>query len=79
MEDHDDWPRDVMVDLMMHLTRAGYPQSTEMLADALIVFESERSEQRMAAGTAPSSPVLRVVSGGEDGPGGENGRREGRG
>ena len=63
----DDWPRDVLVDLMMHLTRAGFPNASEMLADALIVFETELTERRLVAREAREAregPDLRVIAGG---------------
>lgn len=60
----DDWPRDVLVDLMMHMTRAGYPRSSELLADTLIVFETELSERRLAERDEDCAPELRVISGG---------------
>jgi len=64
MSDADeDWPRDVIVDLMMHLTRVGYARSSEMLADALITFETERAGRRVSKSPPGVGPVLRVVPG----------------
>ena len=61
----DDWPRDVLVDLMMHLTRAGFPNASEMIADTLIVLETELTERRLAMREQPvERPNLRVISGG---------------
>ena len=61
----DDWLRDVLVDLMMHLTRAGFPNASEMIADTLIVFETELTERRLAMREQPAEgPDFRVISGG---------------
>ena len=61
----EDWPRDVILDLIMYLTRSKYHQTAEQLADALMVFETERSARRIAAGALPEgAPAhLKVIDG----------------
>lgn len=60
----EDWPRDVILDLMMHLTRSGFPKSSEHLADALVVYEIERSRRLRSEPGPVRPPVLSVVQGG---------------
>ena len=57
----DDWPRDVMLDLIMYLSRAKFPKSAEHLADSLMVFETERAAQRIADGNSSAQPALKIV------------------
>lgn len=58
----DDWPRDVILDLIMYLNRAKFPRSAEHLADTLMVFETERSSRRLSEGGDPVYPALKVVA-----------------
>ena len=60
----EDWPHDVILDLMGYLDGRGYPETVEVLADALVSFQRElrtnglRNQVRQA-------PSFRVIAGGK--------------
>ena len=66
----EDWPRDVILDLVGYLDGRGYPETVEVLADALVSFEQELRCRGRAPVPAPASasgavPALRVITGGK--------------